>query len=493
MSTATIEHTHPAYAKSLPQWQKCRDVYEGEDAIKAAGKKYLPKLDGQSDTAYQAYVTRAEFFNGFARSVNGLAGTALAVPPTLKVPTAMEEQLRDATLAGEPIGGLIGALVEEGLKVSRHGLLLDYSETAKRPYVVSYTAEQIRDWDTVVVDGDVILSYLVLEEVVTQREGFEIKHVTQYRRLRLVPEGPAGALVVDVQVWQKTGGDGPDKDTWRVIQTIRPERRGVRLTFLPFVIISSNGITPDVRKPAMLDLVAVNLSHYRTSADLEHGRHFTGLPQPVVIGATPDKDVQIDSSKVWPLPVGGDAKYMEFTGTGLKTLETALDQKERRMAVLGSRMLEPQKKAVEAAAALKMRQAGDDATLASVVGAIELGLTFLLRRWAWWGGYAQTPDAADIAITLNKDFVGTDIPLDSLSLLAQAEKLSFATLYYNLERAGLTRPGITAEQERQQILLEGGSDPHEGAPHAGVPTPKPKAGDGGATADDENDDLGGVQ
>ena len=50
-----------------PQWSRARDVIAGEDAVKAAGEKYLPRLDSQSEEEYGAYKARASFFGATAR------------------------------------------------------------------------------------------------------------------------------------------------------------------------------------------------------------------------------------------------------------------------------------------------------------------------------------------------------------------------------------------------------------------------------------------
>jgi hypothetical protein len=44
-------------------------VLAGEDAVKTAGAKYLPRLDSQSDEEYAAYKTRASFFCASARTL----------------------------------------------------------------------------------------------------------------------------------------------------------------------------------------------------------------------------------------------------------------------------------------------------------------------------------------------------------------------------------------------------------------------------------------
>ena len=41
--------THPDYAAIPPDWSPARDVSVGEDAVKAAGEKYLPWMDSQTE------------------------------------------------------------------------------------------------------------------------------------------------------------------------------------------------------------------------------------------------------------------------------------------------------------------------------------------------------------------------------------------------------------------------------------------------------------
>ena len=36
------DYKHPDYIRSAPLWRKVRDACAGEDAIKAAGERYLP-------------------------------------------------------------------------------------------------------------------------------------------------------------------------------------------------------------------------------------------------------------------------------------------------------------------------------------------------------------------------------------------------------------------------------------------------------------------
>jgi hypothetical protein len=63
--------THPEYDSSSAEWGRARDVLSGEDAVKAAGERYVPRLDSQTEEEYSAYRGRASFFNATARSAEG--------------------------------------------------------------------------------------------------------------------------------------------------------------------------------------------------------------------------------------------------------------------------------------------------------------------------------------------------------------------------------------------------------------------------------------
>src|SRR5512146_3014896 len=64
-----VNARHPEYDAALPVWSRARDVVAGEDAVKAAGTKYLPRLDSQNDEEYAAYKARASFFGATARTL----------------------------------------------------------------------------------------------------------------------------------------------------------------------------------------------------------------------------------------------------------------------------------------------------------------------------------------------------------------------------------------------------------------------------------------
>jgi hypothetical protein len=81
-----VNSTHFDYDSSLVQWSRARDVLAGEDSVKAAGERYLPRLDSQSNEDYSAYKCRASFFNATARTAEGYSGLIFRRPPFVVIP-----------------------------------------------------------------------------------------------------------------------------------------------------------------------------------------------------------------------------------------------------------------------------------------------------------------------------------------------------------------------------------------------------------------------
>src|SRR5437660_11949452 len=92
-----VNATHPEYDASLPAWQRARDVLAGEDAVKAAGEKYLARLDSQSAEEYSAYKARASFFGATARTLEEYLDLVFRRAPTV----ALGEQKALAAFAGD--------------------------------------------------------------------------------------------------------------------------------------------------------------------------------------------------------------------------------------------------------------------------------------------------------------------------------------------------------------------------------------------------------
>jgi hypothetical protein len=430
-----INTTHPNYDKYSDQWARIRDTFNGGDAVKSRGDKYLPKFQGQSKEQYNAYKMRAVYFDGVERTVRGLVGAVMRVDPIIKAPNRLIALFNDITNTGVSLNNLIAIMLQEQILMNRQGLLIDYDE---RPYIVHYITEQITSWfnDTI-----------VLQEAfrTSGDDDYSIVYKEQYRELKLIDNKYI------VKIWQK---DKDDK--WIAGDDIIAERKNKPLDFIPFIGVSTDGFNLEPSKSSMLALADMSLSLYRTSADLEHGRLYTALPTPYVTGydAVDGDTLNIGPSKVWILPKPeARVGYLEFTGQGLKALEVGMDEKIAMMSSLGSQLLQGQKTGVEAADTVRLRQNAEASTLVGAVKMVEQAITKALKIMNDWGGFGDT----DISVKLNTDFVDTKMsPQDITALMSawQSGAVSHDTFLYNMKRGEILEPSTDIKTEKDKISID---------------------------------------
>ena len=346
------------------------------------------------------------------------------------------------------------------MSVSRLGILVD-ADGEEVVYAELYKAENVINWRTMRIEGKEEVVMVVLQEEYSDLESdqFEVKKAMQIRVLHLTKG--LQRTEEKYMYWQQVYRKGIDnnKDTWIEFgDPIIPMRKGAKLERLPFIFVNPNSLTPEVEKPVLLDLVDVNLSHYRTSADLEHGAHYTALPTAWIAGFNPDNTYSIGSGEAW-VSEKTDAKagYLEFTGQGLDSLMALKASKEQLMAVLGARMLEDQKKASEAADTHRIRQSGESGALSVVVGTATQALTQALKLIIWWKGGSED---ADVEYTLNDDFVDSRMQPDELVAfmkLWQSASISQDTFLFNLQRGEILPPDVTIDDEKELIATEFGT------------------------------------
>ena len=475
------DSTHPDYDASADAWLSARDVFAGEAAVKAAGERYLPKLDSQSTEEYNAYRARASFFNATARTADGFVGLIFRREPTFKLPEnsagvgkALAAFVDDADMLGTSLSSYAKNVVSEVVTVGRAGSLVDWEDQAEqRAYAVLYTAEQILNWRTERVNGRNVLTLVVLREVskkpVAGEDEFEADEIEQLRVLRLVSGGKSG-WSYQVEIWQQGSKKSKrGKTEWTKAETRIPLRLGKPLPLIPFVFHGPRHSLPVVDKLPLADIIAVNLDHYRLNADYKHGMHFTALPTAWVSGFDKSSSLRIGSSSAWVAETpGATAGFLEFTGQGLTTFERAMDRDERLMAVLGTRMLEAQKRVGESADAIELRQSGENSVLSAVSLSVSDSLTHVLRWVYWWNSTEETPEAIGedrVLVTVNSDFSTKGMASDEITAVVsawQAGAISRDTMFELFRKGEVLPNGRTNEEEKR--LVTSAPPPVSGTP-----------------------------
>lgn len=410
-----VNEKHPEYLKNLIKWQLMRDALAGE----VAKEKYVPKLSDQEADEYKAYVGRAEFYNATARTQVALTGLLFAKPPKVELPEALKTIGENISLDDDSLEALAKNIADECLSVGRCGVLVDLPSVEKadyskleaerlnlRAYATLYKAENIINWKTTKINGSNVTSLVVLAETYAEptQDEFVDKIKTRYRVLDLHD----GYYRQRVFSETKAGN-------FEVVSEIYPSTNGQKLEYLPFTFFNVNDLKTSVEKPPLLDLAKVNISHFRSEVDLEHGTHFTALPTPYVTGyqGESSEKLKIGSTAVWVInDPSAKVGFLEFSGAGLSTLENRIAVKEKRMSILGARLLLDEKKTAEATETLQMRKSGENAVLTSVAATISEGIVSFLKDIAFFENIA----GENLIYEINTDY---NLTMIEPQLLAQ--------------------------------------------------------------------------
>jgi hypothetical protein len=490
-----VDSSHRSYDQFAASWQRTRDVLAGEDAVKAAGETYIPRLESQTDQEYKQYVARGFFYNATARTLAGYLGMIFRREPAMNRPlnrkhmetrsadgsgvpalpgiaTAFDTFLEDVDLFGTTLASYARHVAAEVLSVGRGGTLVDWHDgMERRAFLAFYSAENILNWRVARINGRMQPTLVVLREWSGEasEDEFQEELKEQILVLRLEVDGdgapslpPSGAAsrsrhVYRVEKWEQRKTQTGQME-WVRESVATPTRNGKPLESIPFVFHGPTHSRADVERSPIEDIVVANLDHFRINVDFKHGMHFTALPTAWVSGFDKATQLKIGSTTAWVTDtVGASAGYLEFKGEGLQTFERALDRVERLLAVLGSRLLESQKRVSESAEALTLRQGGEASILGSLATSLSSSLTDVMRWVYWW--HTVIPNASDVdegtvCVKLNTDFETAHLTGQDLAALVaawQAGAISQDTMLYQFRQGEILPPGRTSEEEKRMI------------------------------------------
>ena len=458
-----VSATHPDYDKALPKWKRCLDFAAGEDAVHAARTTYLPKLKGEDDEDYSTRLARTPFFNATWRTISGLKGMAFRKAPTVVAPASFQPYRDNIDQAGTSLDLWAQDFFQHILTTGRGAALVDFPSVSNpgsmtraqadaqglRPSIQQYKAESITNWRFTRINNETVLEMITLcESVRVGDDEFDNKQEKRWRVLDLV-------VVDDVVMYRQRLFKREKEQDVQIGGDVYPQMNGRPLSRIPVVLFGVDSSRITIDEPPLIDLVNMNWHHYQVSADYEHGCHFSGLPTPFVWGAQLDENESIyigsKRANVFTNP-DGHAEYLEVT-SDFGALRKNLDEKKSEMAVLGARMLESQKTAVESAETLKRRGAGEESQLASMADVFSANMTQALRLLALWAGIP-----GDVSYQMSSDYGVAGLTAQELTALVsawQAGAISEQTLFQNLQRGEVVAEGVTFEQEQERIRSGG--------------------------------------
>jgi hypothetical protein len=458
-----VREADPAWATYTATRKKVADLYEGRDSA----LPYIRALPGHKGDTIARFQEGAYFLPVVARSVEAFGGLVFAKTPQRTMPESLEPFLGDITGAGQDIdrfaeqafdgillSGAVAVLVE--LPSAPEGATKGDAEKAGiRPTLQLYTAGAVLAARFTGTGATRKLTHVRLVEAIEEVDlNDEFKLIADLEQVRVLDLDDAGFYRQRVYrlisgQWSQYGED------------IEPLKSGQRIDHIPIFFSNPRDGEPTPAKPPVADLAEISVAHLNNSAALEWGLLWTANPTPVFIGLSAEAgdDIKLGSSEGISVAVGGDAKFMEFTGKGLEELRLALDAKRRDAAMMGARMLlESPKQAVTAETA-RIERAGETSVVTGIANALSDCLTKALAFLAEWAGVG-----GEIAYWLNTDVNPAGLsPLMLAQLLEAWVKgaLTEQELFSLLQVHEIIDPAKTFEEHVEEGPVEAGDEDFE--------------------------------
>lgn len=426
MSVNKVSNQHLLFQSHLEDCIKMRTVFQGDKAIKANAKTYVPKNKGVSDDDYNAIIQRSVFENFTEATAKGISGLIFAKEPTISLPTSLELLKDNIDMDDNTIVDLSQNIVNELMEVGRCGLLIDVPNIDTtgmtkpqtdalniRAFMKLYKSETIINWRYESINSVNKLTLLVLHEVYedwTDRFTSTLKN--RYRVYSLIDN------VCYVEVFEEN-----DKSFNNTMDMKPVIVKGSTLNYIPFIPLTYKDISIIPVKPPLMDIANINLNYYGVAVERRNVIHFVGNPFFMGKGINTRDDkgnaltITLGSSIAQIFQeVNADMKIVETQGTGLAFNESYLKDCKSTMAALGARLLVPEANAQISEKTTEMKTAGYRATIMQIANTASRAITQAFKIIAEWEG--QNPD--EVKLELNTDYNLSEMDAQTITALVTA-------------------------------------------------------------------------
>lgn len=478
----SVDSKHPLYEEYEADWIQQTDVYRGPSRIKAKGQDYLPPttsmvIDGMSkntDIGYQnylAYKSRAVFPDMYRDAVGANTGVINRKSPKVALPDRLSVKEDRLTMKGETLKALMRKINQEQLRTGRYGLLVDVPTNAgpdALPFTVTYEALSIINWGTRVgADGIEVVDFVVLDETDFIMDASDLSWDVEprFRVLALSGDGTTPALLnpsedSDIQAnTYYTAVFDEDTELADGVWTA-PQIAGNTLDEIPFIFINPVDLAPEPDNGPMLGLSNTLLTIYRGEADYRQTLFMQGQDTLVIIGnggrqfdddnpGEEDQERRVGAGSVIELPIGGDAKYVGVSSSGLSEQRVAIENDRKLAAEQGAQLLDGAGEN-SSGDALQIRVASRTVNLINISRTAAAAVEKALQLMAKWIG--ANPD--DVSIEPNLDFA--DDPMTGKDLLEfmQAKSMGAPISSRTIHRLMVSRELTDNDYEEEITEME---------------------------------------
>jgi hypothetical protein len=358
------------YLAMSSYWRMVETILDGAEAMRLAGKLYLPQFPNEDGKNYEYRRRNAKFTNIFRDLVEGLAAKPFAKQIDLvdkSAPESIKTFIEDVDGAGNHLHVFSGDVFFNGIASAVDWILVDHTavpagisasderKMGARPYWVRIPATRMKWVESAMIAGKEQFVYAAIHEPTTVREGFEEKTIDLMRLLirDKLEDGSYGPA--RYEIWQATTakvGNKTASANW-----VKTEEGTISIgviALVPFMTGRRKEGTWQILPP-MKDAAFLQIEHYQQETNLKSAKELTAFPMLAGNGITPEigEDGKPIIAPIGPATVlyapanadggqHGEWKFIEPGAASLKFLAEEVDQTEQQLRELGRQPLTAQ-------------------------------------------------------------------------------------------------------------------------------------------------------
>jgi len=472
-----------------------RALVAGSGAMRDAGPKFTPQHPGESVADYRSRLDNTILYQGFSQAIDSQVGKVLSKPVQLDGNASEQMKAwsknvdgRGRSLMAFAIDTFYDAMIDgvsyilvDMPKLPEGASLADQRMRGGVPYWSNIRADQVLGWRTRVIGSDVVLSQVRIHETVITEDGaFGDKDQERIRVFTLPETGPVTfeVYVKDAARAASAAGQSGSKQEWFLDPTQAGTTKFERIPIFP-IYTNMTGFFEG--EPPLYGLAELNLEHWISSGEQRRALTFLRFAMLYLSGVTGDTGkVKIAPSTIIKLPQGGQAGYVEHSGSGVSSGFTDIQNIEKRMQDAGMQ-LRLENAGTVTATASAIDSAESNAALKAVANAFKETMQSVAELTARVGNLGA---AGGVEMTIEFDDKPSSADFSEVLKLNTMGLLSNRTTLQEAKRRNIVAPNFDINGELERISMEGPpaggvlSELFEGLPD-GMVVAVEKAADGG--------------
>ncbi len=320
------------------RWDLITDLLGGTQCMRDRGEKWLPREKKEEDLDYWIRRDHTFLFPAMKDTIDRCVAKPFSRAVTHLEEDKLHERLMPIMENADNMGTGITQFMRNTYKTGKqygmshvlveHTRNPDKANLAGRPYFTHIPPTDLIQWPCEVdpLTGEKKLIRIHIRERRLVQEGRWSQREVNFVRV-IYPD--------HIEIYQEVVGGGQNDDDFQLVEELEMNHPDG----IPIVTYQPGKVGFMTAQSPFEDLSWLNLRHWQSSSEQNNILRFLRMPILAVIGADQEEDneVTITMNRAMDLPIGGDVKWVEHSGNGVKAGTEDLQNLERQMEVLGLR------------------------------------------------------------------------------------------------------------------------------------------------------------